>query len=62
MLSAHITLAFFDNTTPGTGGWLVLVLWFVLFVLILNTIIFLPRRFLRRRRGKGEVRQGEKQA
>jgi threonine/homoserine/homoserine lactone efflux protein len=53
---------FLDNTTPGTGGWLVLVVWFVLFVLVLNTIIFLLRRLFRRLRGKSEMRHGEKRA
>ena len=52
-------LAFFDNTTPGAGGWIVLFVWFVLFVLVLNTIIFTLRRLFRRRR---EIRHGEKQA
>jgi hypothetical protein len=64
MLSANITLAFFDNTDPGTGGWLVLAVWFVLFVFLLNTIIFILRRLFRRWRinsgGKAAVRQGEK--
>jgi len=50
MQSANITLAFFDNTDPGAGGWLVLAAWFVLFVLVLNTIIFALRRLFRRRR------------
>ncbi|HZH29471.1 MAG TPA: hypothetical protein VEY11_01650 [Pyrinomonadaceae bacterium] len=62
MSSANIMLAFFDNTDPGTGGWLVLIVWFVLFVLVLNTIIFTLRRLFRRRRGKDGIRQGEKQA
>ncbi|HEY1402923.1 MAG TPA: hypothetical protein VGB05_02215 [Pyrinomonadaceae bacterium] len=59
MSSANIMLAFFDNTTPGAGGWIVLFVWFVLFVLVLNTIIFTLRRLFRRRR---EIRHGEKQA
>jgi hypothetical protein len=50
MLSANITLVVFDNTDPGAGGWLVLAAWFVLFVLVLNTIIFTLRRLFRRRR------------
>jgi len=50
MLSTRITLAFFDNTTPGAAGWLALAVWFVLFVLVLNTIIFALRRLFRRRR------------
>ncbi|HEV2799892.1 MAG TPA: hypothetical protein VGW12_05315 [Pyrinomonadaceae bacterium] len=53
---------FFDNTDPGTGGWLVLVAWFVLFVLVLNTVVFLSRRLFRRLRGKSEMRHGEKRA
>jgi len=53
MLSANITLVVFDNTAPGMGGWLVLAAWFVLFVLVLNTIIFALRRLWRRRRGRG---------
>jgi hypothetical protein len=60
MLSANITLVVFDNTDPGAGGWLVLAAWFVLFVLVLNTIIFALRRLWRR--GRGRVRHGEKQA
>ena len=51
MCSANITLVVFDNTDPGAGGWLVLAAWFVLFVLVLNTIIFALRRLWRRRRG-----------
>jgi flagellar biosynthesis/type III secretory pathway M-ring protein FliF/YscJ len=51
-MSANITLAFFDNTDPGIGGWLVLAVWFVLFVLVLNTIIFALRRLFRRRRDR----------
>jgi hypothetical protein len=64
MRSANITLAYFDNTDPGAGGWLVLAAWFVLFVLVLNTIIFALRRLFRRWRGrKGDrIRQGAKQA
>lgn len=62
MLSVNITLAFFDNTDPGTGGWLVLAAWFVLFVLVLNTIIFALRRLFRRWRVKAGIRHGEKQA
>ena len=62
MLSANITFALFDNTDPGTGGWLVLALWFVVFVLVLNTIIFTLRRLFRRLRGRGAVRHGEKGA
>ena len=48
MFSAISTFAFFDNTDPGAGGWLVLAVWFVLFVIILNTIIFTLRRLFRR--------------
>ena len=62
MTSSFISVAFFDNTDPGAGGWLVLVVWFVLFVLVLNTIIFVLRRLFRRWRGKSEIRQGGKQA
>jgi hypothetical protein len=60
-LSTNITLAIFDNTDPGAGGWLVLAVWFVVFVLVLNTIIFALRRLWRRRRGEGAMRHGEKQ-
>jgi threonine/homoserine/homoserine lactone efflux protein len=59
------TLAFFDNTDPGTAGWLVLAAWFVLFVFILNTIIFILRSLFRRwreQRAGSKVRHGEKQA
>jgi threonine/homoserine/homoserine lactone efflux protein len=65
MTDPQITLAFFDNTDPGVGGWLVLVVWFVLFVFILNTIIFFLRRLFRRwraNRAESRVRHGEKQA
>lgn len=65
MTGSFISVAFFDNTDPNAAGWLVLVAWFVLFVFILNTIIFFLRRLFRRgRRGKAgnEVRHGEKQA
>lgn len=62
MTGSLISVAFFDNTDPGAGGWLVLALWFILFVFILNTIIFFLRRLFRRRRGKNEIRHGEKQA
>jgi hypothetical protein len=51
-MNAQNTLAFFDNTDPGAAGWLVLAAWFVLFVVILNTIIFFSRRLFRRWRGK----------
>ncbi|HZG54403.1 MAG TPA: hypothetical protein VEZ40_20045 [Pyrinomonadaceae bacterium] len=61
MLSANMTLVFFDNTTPGAGGWIVLVVWFVCSVVVLNTIIFALRRLIRRRRDKGAIRHGEKQ-
>jgi threonine/homoserine/homoserine lactone efflux protein len=65
MMSLSITLAFLDNTDPGVAGWLVLAAWFVLFVFILNTIIFFLRRLFRRWRNKAgsrSVRHGEKQA
>jgi hypothetical protein len=63
MRGSFISAIFFDNTDPGAGGWLVLVAWFVLFVLILNTIIFFLRRLFRRwRGGRNAVRHGEKQA
>lgn len=65
MMSLIIPLAFFDNTNPGVAGWLVLAAWFVLFVLVLNTIIFFLRRLFRRWRNKAgsrKVRHGEKQA
>ena len=65
-MSLIIPLAFFDNTDPGVAGWLVLAAWFVLFVVILNTIIFFLRRLFRRwrhnRAGSRKIRQGEKQA
>jgi hypothetical protein len=65
MTSSFISVAFFDNTDPSVGGWLVLVAWFVLFVFVLNTIIFFLRRLFRRWRSNkagSKVRQGEKQA
>jgi hypothetical protein len=62
MISSSVFVALFDNTDPGTGGWIVLVVWFVLFVLVLNTIIFTLRRLFRRRGGRGDIRHGEKQA
>jgi hypothetical protein len=64
MIDPKITLAFFDNTDPGVGGWLVLGVWFVAFVLILNTIIFFLRRLFRRwcNKAGSKVRHGEKQA
>jgi hypothetical protein len=62
MTNSFIFVAFFDNTDPGAGGWIVLAVWFVLFVLVLNTIIFTLRRLFRRRRGRGAIRHGEKQA
>jgi threonine/homoserine/homoserine lactone efflux protein len=54
MTSSFISAAFFDNTDPGAGGWLVLAAWFVVFVLVLNTIIFTLRRLFRRWRGRTE--------
>ena len=55
MISPTSTFAFFDNTNPGVGGWFTLAVWFVLFVLILNTIIFTLRRLFRRwREGQHE--------
>jgi hypothetical protein len=62
MTNSLITVAFFDNTDPGAGGLAVLAAWFVLFVIVLNTIIFSLRRLFRRWRGKGDIRHGEKQA
>ena len=64
MIISFISIAFFDKTDPDAVGWFVLVAWFVLFVFILNTIIFTLRRLFRRWRNKAgsEVRQGEKQA
>jgi threonine/homoserine/homoserine lactone efflux protein len=66
MTGSFILFAFFDNTNPGVAGWLVLLAWFVLFVLILNTIIFFLRRLFRRwrnsRKTGSEARHGEKQA
>jgi len=63
MTASFISVAFFDNTDPQAAGWLVLVAWFVLFVFILNTIIFFLRRLFRRWRNKAgsKVRHGEKQ-
>ena len=63
MTGSFISVAFFDNTDPGVAGWLVLAAWFVLFVLVLNTIIFALRRLFRRWRNKAagrRVRRGEK--
>ncbi len=64
MNSFFVSVVFFDNTDPDAAGWLVLVVWFIIFVFILNTIIFTLRRLFRRWRNKAgsEVRQGEKQA
>lgn len=66
MTGSFISAACFNNTDPNAAGWLVLVVWFILFVFILNTIIFFLRRLFRRRRRRGktgnEVRHGEKQA
>jgi beta-lactamase regulating signal transducer with metallopeptidase domain len=62
MTNFLISVVFFGNTDPGAGGWIVLVVWFVLFVLVLNTIIFALRRLFRRRRSRGAIRHGEKQA
>ncbi|MGI9106268.1 MAG: hypothetical protein ACR2G4_08480 [Pyrinomonadaceae bacterium] len=58
----HMPLTFFDNTDPGGAGWLVLFVWFVLFVFLLNMIIFFLRRLFRRWRGKAgaAIRRGEK--
>jgi hypothetical protein len=61
MTVSLISVAFFDNTDPGAAGWLVLAAWFIVFVLILNTIIFFLRRLFRRR-GKAAINDGEKQA
>ena len=52
MEGSLISVVFFDNTDPGASGWLVLGVWFVLFVFILNTIIFILRRLFRRWRGR----------
>jgi hypothetical protein len=65
MTGSFISIALLDNTDPGTVGWLVFAAWFVLFVVILNTIIFFSRRLFRRwRNGKvdGKAGHGEKQA
>jgi len=64
MRSSFISVVFFDNTDPDTAGWFVLIAWFVLFVFILNTIIFILRRLFRRWRNKAgsKVRRGENQA
>ena len=63
-MSLKILLTFFDNTDPNLGGWLVLAAWFILFVFILNTIIFFMRRLFRRWRSssKAGVRHGDEQA
>ncbi|HJR08772.1 MAG TPA: hypothetical protein VJ842_16045 [Pyrinomonadaceae bacterium] len=63
-MSSTIPLAFFDNTDPGLGGWLVLAAWFILFVFVLNTIVFFLRRLFRRwrsgsSRNKAGVRHGD---
>jgi hypothetical protein len=60
MTNSLISVVFLDNTDPGAGGLFVLAAWFVLFVLVLNTIIFTLRRLFRRRRN--DIRQGERQA
>jgi threonine/homoserine/homoserine lactone efflux protein len=64
MIVSLISIAIFDNTDPGVAGWLVLAVWFVMFVLVLNTIIFFLRRLFRRwrenRAGSRKVRHGEK--
>ncbi|HYP01553.1 MAG TPA: hypothetical protein VER76_15290, partial [Pyrinomonadaceae bacterium] len=66
-MSLKILLALIDNTDPGAAGWLVLAVWFIFFVLVLNTIIFILRRLFRRWRGsssgsKAGVRHGDEQA
>ncbi len=48
MNSFFVSVVFFDNTDPDAAGWLVLVVWFIIFVFILNTIIFTLRRLFRR--------------
>ncbi len=64
MNSLPVTLALLQVATPGAGGWLVLVLWFVLFVLVLNTLVFTLRRLFRRwrnhRAGANDARRGGK--
>lgn len=62
MNSSLLSVAFIDNTDPQAAGWLVLAMWFVVFVFILNTIIFFLRRLFRRWRNKSgsKVRHGEK--
>jgi hypothetical protein len=62
MTNSLISVALFDNTDPGAGGLAVLAAWFVLFVFVLNAIIFGLRRLFRQRHGKGDIRQGERQA
>ena len=52
MTNSLISVVFLDNTDPGAGGLAVLAVWFVLFVLVLNTIIFALRRLFRRWRGR----------
>lgn len=62
MMKLNVALAFFDNTDPDAGGWVVLAVWFVVFVLVLNTIIFFLRRIFRRRRqSRAALRHGGKQ-
>ncbi len=68
MTGSFISVALFNNTAPDAAGWLVLAVWFAVFVLVLNTIIFFLRRLFRRWRGRsnnnkagGGVRPGEKQ-
>ena len=62
MTNSLISVALFDNTDPRAGDLVVIAAWFVLFVFVLNTIIFGLRRLFRRRRGKSDIRQGERQA
>jgi hypothetical protein len=60
-MNLNVALAFYDNADPGAGGYLVLAVWFVVFVLVLNTIIFFSRRLFRRwRSSKAAVRHGDK--
>jgi threonine/homoserine/homoserine lactone efflux protein len=64
MTSSFISVAIFDNTDPGAAGWLMLAVWFILFVFVLNTIIFFLRRLFRRWRSsssssKAGIRHGD---
>ncbi|HKP72677.1 MAG TPA: hypothetical protein VJT82_07050 [Pyrinomonadaceae bacterium] len=61
MTDSNNALAFFDNTTPGAAGWLVLFVWFAAFVLVVGTFLFILRRLFRRWRAGAVARHGGKQ-